>query len=99
MIIDVEPFTVTDVISKEQRDGGQYKIVVEGKFVGLLAYHDGAKILLHQRFNPLQLKEIQGVVMRRVTPQRVGGIVQVPEPRAETKPEKATTNREDFGSR
>jgi len=97
VIIDVEPFVVTDYASKKEADGGHFKVMVEGQFVGLLPYHNGAKIMLHKRFNPLQLKEILQTIRRRVTPQRLDGIVQVPEPRAEVKPKTKTTNREDFG--
>ncbi len=95
MIVDIEEYIVIDVITKEKRDGGQYKIMVEGQFVGFLPYHEGAKIMLHHRFNPIKLKEIERVIRRRVTPQRIGGIVQVPDPPEPTI--RAASNREDFG--
>jgi len=97
MIVDVEPFIVTGYPSGQKQDGGQYKIMVEGHFVGLMGYQDGAKVMLHQRFNPMQLREIESTVRRRVIPQRVDGIVQVPEPRPEKQEKLPATNREDFG--
>lgn len=85
MQIDVLPFKPRDVISKRPVDGGQYQIRVDGRLVGFIGYHNGARAMLHERFSPLELKEIERAVRVKLTPQMIGGIVQVPEKSKETK--------------
>lgn len=85
MDVVVKPYKPLDVITKEPVDGGQYVIHVDGKLAGFVGYHNGARPLMHRRFSPLELREIESAVRRKLTPQKIGsilqpGIVQIPKP-------------------
>jgi hypothetical protein len=74
------------VISKRPVDGGQYEIVVDGKRVGFIGYHNGASPLMHTRYSPLELQEIESKVRIQLMPQTIGNIGQPPLPKQQAKP-------------
>jgi hypothetical protein len=84
--VQVKPFKPLDVISKRPVDGGQYQIVVDGKRVGFIGYHAGASPLLHSRYSPLELQEIEEKVRTQLSPQVVGKVGQPPLPKQQAKP-------------
>ena len=81
MEIEVKPHRPLDIISKKEVDGGQYAVMVDGLCVGFIGYHQGASVVLHRRYSPMERAEIQQAVAERLEgTQTVAGIVQPGEP-------------------
>lgn len=95
MKIEVLPFKPRNVMPPHKPvDGGQYQIRVDGGLAGFIGYQKGAKPLLHTRWSPMELEEIETAVREQLAEQEVGKIVQVPlKPQT---PPKKTENYGDF---
>ena len=80
MEVEVLPHKPLDVITKRPVDGGQYQIRVDGRLAGFIGYHDGAAPVMHLRFSPMELEEIEAKVDMSLK-QKIGKIVQpIPKP-------------------
>ena len=93
MEVQVSPYRVLDVITKQERDGNQYRILIDGRLAGFISYHDGAAPRMHERFSPMELHQIEAQVRIQLTPQRIGPIKQ---PGVHKTPPKPTVNAGDF---
>ena len=79
MIVEVLPFKPNNVMPPHNPvDGGQYQIRVDGVLAGFIGYHQGARPLLHERWSPMELVEIEAAVKEQLPDQNTGGIRQVP---------------------
>ena len=88
MIVEVKPFKVRDMITKQQRDSGMYQIIVDGQRLGFIGYHNDAKPMIHQRLSPMELDEITRAVNEQLPKQNTGDAVQVSEKPPTTPTEK-----------
>ena len=95
MEIKVLPFKPLNVMPPHRPvDGGQYQIRVDDYLAGFIGYQQGARPVLHSRWSPMELAEIEAAVKEQLPSQDVGNIVQAPlKPQP---PEKTTENHGDF---
>ncbi|MCP4211798.1 MAG: hypothetical protein GY764_10010 [Halieaceae bacterium] len=94
MKVEVKPHRARDIISKAELDTGIYAVHVDGHLAGFVGHQPGARIMLHKRFSPMELFDIERMVKAQLEKtQTVEGIVQAADP---VIPEKRDETFDDF---
>ena len=77
-------------ISKERIDCKQQEIQWHGKTIGFLADGEGAYALIHDRYDPETLAQMELCLRKLIYPRQIAGIKQLPPP-----PEQPTRATQD----
>ena len=62
MNVELKEHIGKSMASNREVKNKQYRILVDGKHAGYVAFHDGAPICLTRRFGPIEKKEIESQV-------------------------------------